>query len=106
MKMFWNKLNKLQKWSLILFVSCLITMILGLILIGTVEEGFLTLKWYGVGGVLQLHNKQDFGINFFPNLIQLKIGTVLAAIITPIFFGFSVFIFGYHVYQIKIKGEK
>ena len=61
MKMFWNKLNKLQKWSFILFASCLITMILGLILIGTVEEGFLTLKWYGVGGMQpnDLNNLND-----------------------------------------------
>lgn len=105
MKEKWNKLNKLQKWSLLLFLIALVIMILGLVLIGTVKEGFLTLKWLGVGEVLQLHNKQSFDINLFPNLIQLKIGAVFAAIITPILFGLSILIFGYHVYKIKVKCE-
>lgn len=103
MKMFWNKLNKLQKWSLILFASCLITMILGLVLIGTVENGFLDLKLLGTGAILQLDKP------YFPNsgnLLMLKFGTVFATIITPILFGLSIFTFGYHIYQIKIKGEK
>lgn len=102
MKMIWNKFNKLQKWNLILFVSSLMTMILGLILVGTVKNGFLDLKLLGTGAILQLD------MPYFPhsgNLLMLKFGAVFATIITPILFGLSVFTFGYHVYKIKIKGE-
>lgn len=93
----------MEKISLVLFLSALITMVLGLILIGTVKEGFLTLKFLCVGEVLQFENK---GFSTISHLGQLKFGTVLAAIITPILFGLSVVTFGYHIYKIKIREIK
>lgn len=87
----WKELALLIQVSIILLVTGLITMIIGLSIIGSVDHGFSILNIIGVSDVLKM-TQHEFGNN---DLSQLKAGIVFAVILTPILIGSSIILFIY-----------
>lgn len=104
----WKNLRTLQKVSFILFVSMLVTMFVGLIVIGSYYNGFYLLKIYGVSAVLNAH----YLPGLFPHPLVLvngglKFGVVLAAVFTPLLLSGFIITFATDFYKNYInKNQK
>lgn len=99
MKNKWNKLTIYYKVSMFLILLGLITMIIGLILIGTAKysnllsngTGFEFLSKNGIGYVIN-HSSAPTGYNFSSAMwTQLQAGVIFAVIVTPVLFGLVIF---------------
>lgn len=90
----------MTKLGLGLLIGAIVTMLLGRILIGVTKDGFLTLKFFGVGGLLQIDSMDKKFIEADgTNIGLLQFGAVLAAIITPILLISSFGILGFSFWK-------
>lgn len=131
MQKIWKKLSKLDKISIYVFITMLIVMILGLILIGVAnmpertinipdpldpsggeiffplpkQNGFDILKSLSIGQVLSHSGSSEYWNAYWSSgaWLTLQFGCSLSVIVTPILLFTSLIIFGYSCYLKVVK---